>query len=294
MRSLAGRILWDQWAVYREALKTGWEWLLLPKGFASFVADCPLKLAVYIHDLIPLRCAERWPGSMSRRKLLYLKRSYAGTLKRADVVFTNTEYTRKDILRWAAEQKIDCPPVHVAGYGFSAPSGPAVRKDDQILVLIRPDRHKRPDLCLEYMRRWIRESGYGGRILCVGCFAEDVGVGQEPGWEWLGRIPAGLCTEQMRRSRIVVHFSEYEGFGMPPVESVLSGTCPVYSAIPVAVEVMQDCGCGFRNNRYADFTSAMQNALAATADQLLDWQQRLIDRHSWKNVTEKILSVVNE
>src|SRR4051794_39691899 len=46
------RILWDQWQVYSEAQRTGSEWLLLPKGFASFLRRPPIRLAVYVHDMM--------------------------------------------------------------------------------------------------------------------------------------------------------------------------------------------------------------------------------------------------
>ncbi|HWN94135.1 MAG TPA: glycosyltransferase family 4 protein, partial [Methylomirabilota bacterium] len=42
------RILWDQWNVYSEAKRAGNEWLLLPKGFASFVRRPPARLAAYV------------------------------------------------------------------------------------------------------------------------------------------------------------------------------------------------------------------------------------------------------
>jgi len=292
-RSLAGRLFWDQLGVYRQARKTGCEWLLLPKGFASSVRPCPLKLAVYIHDMIPLLCAKRDPGSVSRRKVFYLTQSYRSTLRQAAVVFTNTEHTRQDIERWALEQKIVCPPVHVAGYGFISPARAAVRKNEQILVLIRPDRHKLPDLCLEYMTRWCRESGWEGKVVCAGCTAQDVGAESPSSWHWLGRISATRCVEEMQKSQAVVHFSSCEGFGMPPVEAVLAGTCPVYSAIPVAVEVMQGCGGGFKNDRYESFSSAMAAALGTSGEKLMEWREALLQRHNWSRVTEKILSVLN-
>lgn len=44
------RLWWDQWGVYSAARRSGNEWLLLPKGYASFVRRPPVKLAVYVHD----------------------------------------------------------------------------------------------------------------------------------------------------------------------------------------------------------------------------------------------------
>lgn len=293
VRSLVDRIIWDQLGVYRKVSGIGCDWLFLPKGFASFMVACPVKLAVYMHDIIPLICAERWPGSISFRKYCYLKTMYRATLERADVVFTNTKYTRSEIQRWAAEQDICCPPVHVAGYGFCTSEKRPLEKVDQITVLIRPDRHKRPELCLEYMTRWCEESKYVGDVVCIGCKAGDVSATQLPHWKWLGRIPSDRCLDEMRKSRAVVHFSDYEGFGMPPVESVLNGTCPVYSAIPVAVEVMGSCGCGFQNEEYESFFSAMSEALDISSARIQEWAQILMTLHNWRLVVDRILAVTS-
>lgn len=288
-QSLTGRILWDQWGVYRAAKKTRSDWLLLPKGLSPILVPSPLQLAAYIHDLIPLL----YPQTICRTKRLYLEQSYRATLRRADLIFTNTEYTRSEIQRWSRQHRIPCPPIHVVGYGFSAPeTPPSTAKKEQILVLIRPDSHKRPDLSLRYMERWHRESGYKGTVLWVGCQPSSVQAPANPDWEWTGRIPSHLCLQYMRESRAVVHCTEYEGFGMPPVEAILAGTCPVFSAIPVSLEVMGGCGCGFDNAKYETFFQAMQQALHSTTDQIDLWRRKLKQRHNWEQVASAITSLL--
>ena len=51
-RSKVGRILWDQWSLYRSAQATGHRWLFLPKGFCSFVARPRLQVAAFVHDIM--------------------------------------------------------------------------------------------------------------------------------------------------------------------------------------------------------------------------------------------------
>src|SRR5271163_1519378 len=52
LRGSLGRIWWDQVAVYAAARRSGNEWLLLPKGFASFAQRCPVRLAPIVHDVL--------------------------------------------------------------------------------------------------------------------------------------------------------------------------------------------------------------------------------------------------
>ncbi len=48
---------------------------------------------------------------------------------------------------------------------------------------------------------------------------------------------------------------------MPPVEAVLAGACPVYSAIPATIETMAGFGAPFENRSFESFADAMRHAL---------------------------------
>jgi glycosyltransferase involved in cell wall biosynthesis len=96
----------------------------------------------------------------------------------------------------------------------------------------------------------------------------------------------------MGRARAVLYFSEYEGFGRPPVEAVLSGAAPVFSSIPASGEVMGDCGCSFDNSNYESFAVALRRALSTPPEQLQSWANHLLARHNWAAVADKILSAL--
>jgi glycosyltransferase involved in cell wall biosynthesis len=92
----------------------------------------------------------------------------------------------------------------------------------------------------------------------------------------------------MARSRALINFSEYEGFGMSPVEAILSGTCAVYSDIPASREVLMGLGAPFDNNSYESFAKALDYALTVSPEQLDNEAKILLDRHNWKKGAEKI------
>ena len=73
VNSKVGRLLWDTWSLYQAARREGNEWLFLPKGYASGCVRCPVKLAAYIHDLMPIIFADRYPDSFSKRKHFILR-----------------------------------------------------------------------------------------------------------------------------------------------------------------------------------------------------------------------------
>jgi len=180
--------------------------------------SCPVKLAVYIHDIIPLFYTDRYPGGQSRLKQTYFEHIYAATIRRAQVIFTNTAFSKSEIEEWAASRRINFPPVVVAGYGFSGIE--PGKKEDSIVVFIRAVPHKRPDLTIQYMDRWLNESGYDGKVKCIGSVPSNLDRPRSGNWEFLGTLSRDETLRNLASSKVAVHFSEYEGFGMPPVEAV--------------------------------------------------------------------------
>src|SRR5271169_6432400 len=98
----------------------------------------------------------------------------------------------------------------------------------------------------------------------------------------------------MRSARVVVFFSEYEGFGRPPVEAVLAGACPVYSDIPATREVMSGRGCPFDNADYPSFAAALRQALAAPPAQLRVWAEELLALHNWDAVASRVVAALSQ
>ena len=64
-RGRLGRIWWDQWGAYAAAATTGNEWLLLPKGFASFTRRCPVRLTTFVSDTIHDFYREHYPQAVN-------------------------------------------------------------------------------------------------------------------------------------------------------------------------------------------------------------------------------------
>jgi len=73
------------------------------------------------------------------------------------------------------------------------------------LVIAGANRLRRP----EALGRWIDESGHGGRIVR------------------LGYVPEALLLPLYRRATLSFYLSSYEGYGLPPLESLAAGTPPV-------------------------------------------------------------------
>lgn len=285
-----GRVLWDQWQAYDEAARSGSRWLFLPKGFASFTRRSPTRLAAYVHDIMVGDYYHRhYPGFEPWWEHKYFSWSLWATLTRADVIFTNTEFTRGEILDLAGRWRVPAPRVVVAGYGFLPAQSPAIPKENRVLLFASKAPHKRTELAIEFLDYWLKHSNFDGQVDCIGIFSEQMHKPASTAWNWIGRVRPAEGRAMIRRSRAVVYVSEYEGFGMPPVEAVVEGTCPVYSDIPPLREVMGEAGFAFSNSSPEHFAEAMQRALSVASTDIEDWSRSLLGRHNWPAVVSRIV-----
>ena len=123
-RAIGGRverILWDQWQVYSEAQRSGNQWLLLPKGFASFMHRPPIRLAAYVHDMMHDIYATEYLGKSPPFEGHYFRRSMLATLRDARLILTNTEFTANEVRRVARKAALPKPNVCCVGIGFERP-----------------------------------------------------------------------------------------------------------------------------------------------------------------------------
>jgi len=286
-----GRILWDQWGVYSAAKAAGAEWLLLPKGFASFVRKPPLKLATYVHDTMNEWYREHHPESVAGMESVYFHQSFKASLRHSDIILTNTDFSAVEIRRAADRFGIPAPRIVTAGLGFERTADiPAKR--DRIVALTSALPHKLTSKALEWMARWSDEDNLP--VDWVGSLPQGLAMPERDGWQWRPRLPEAEYRETVNSARILVFFSEHEGFGMPPVEAAIAGVCPVHSSIPATNEVMGGTGLRFDNDDYESFANAMNEAKTASAKRIQTWADDLLERHSWTKVADRVVKGMRE
>jgi glycosyltransferase involved in cell wall biosynthesis len=289
-----GRIRYDQWRVYNLAKGIGLPWLFLPKGYASFVRRCPVKLACYVHDAMQEHYKEYHPGYFPRFESMYFRRAFAATVKSANVIFTNSEFTKSEVRRVARRHGWRTPEVRVAGIGMKPPMVKSGERRTGIVVLSSRLPHKRTDLAVEYLHRWQSGRAFSEPVHWVGSIAEELDVPAHSNWEWHPRMEEATYRGLLARSRALVYFSEYEGFGMPPVEAAIAGVSPVFSDIPACQEAMLCRGFPFANEAYESFSRSLNAALAVNACCLERWGGELLKVHNWECVAERVVVALVE
>jgi glycosyltransferase involved in cell wall biosynthesis len=286
------RMIWDQLGVYRAARRSGNDWLFMPKGFVSFLRRCPKKLAAYVPDTMHDYYERTYPGSFSRLECLYLKLSLKAAVRQAKVIFTCSEFTSSELAKLSERWGILPPPMHAIGTGFVPQTFFSGQKQNCLVVIVSPWRHKRTDLALDYLQRWQEDTGFKGNIDCVGSLPKGVSLPPTPPWRLHQRVPEIEYRQMIAQSMALINFSEYEGFGLPPVEAIIAGTCSVYSDVPASREVLSGMGAPFDNASYDNFAQALNRAMQIGPDQLQEWAKKLLERHNWIKGAEKIVQAM--
>lgn len=283
------RILWDQWRVYSSGKKTQADWLFLPKGFMSFVMKPKMKTAAYVHDAMHDHYERNYPSAVSKKESSYFTKSFNATLEHADIIFTNSEFTAGEVHRMAASLGLPVPRTIPCGIGFKPFESHVVRKKNHIVLLTGRFPHKKTKMATDFLKKWQDDFKNDWNVDLIGSLPEEWSKPPCDNWIHHSRLPDSEFHEMIRQARVLVFASDYEGFGMPPVEAVLHGTFPVYSSIPATLEVMDNNGFPFKNDHYASFCEAMNDAIKANPEWLESWSQELLEKHDWKKVARRVV-----
>jgi glycosyltransferase involved in cell wall biosynthesis len=218
---------------------------------------CTVPSVVTIHDCIHLLFPQYLPNRMAYR---YARFVMGSAVRQSDLVFTVSEASRADILRFYPAT--DPAKVHVVPNAIDAEllqdPGPEeterVRERYQIrgrFVLFAGN--VKPHKNLERLiRAFARVRGQEGnedlRLVLIGDdvsryaslrrTADEAGVRQDV--RFFGFVPHQTLAALYRMATVFAFPSLYEGFGLPPLEAMACGTPVVTSRISSLPEVVGD------------------------------------------------------
>lgn len=230
------RVWWDQLGLSAAIRRIAPDWAILPKGVPPFFPCLgKTKLACYVHDVMwehyKQRPAADRKGPFPLHEFIYFSNLSLHAMRISDLVLTHTQFNADRILHYQPKARIARIGI---GYDDSPPAQPNLEGKKDILTYASTFPHKCTGLTIQRLSEWLEQRCDAAdiRIHVVGSMSPGVTL---PDNRWIhhDRIPFEKLRELLReKCRMAVYFSDYESYGMPPVECLLNGVPCIASDIP--------------------------------------------------------------
>jgi glycosyltransferase involved in cell wall biosynthesis len=213
-------LIWYPWLARREAARIGAD------VYHSPLLRGPLRrgrppFVMTVHDLVPVR----WPETMPRWHRLYTARFIGRMLAAADRIIAPSQDTADDLnaLLGIAAEKIRVVPNGVDALFFGPPVRTAAERPPYILFVGTPEPRKNLARLVSAMTI-LRERGRRENLVIVGAGGWGDGVAPGPGIQQAGRVSDEELHTLYANASCVALPSLHEGFGLPALEAMATGT----------------------------------------------------------------------
>jgi glycosyltransferase involved in cell wall biosynthesis len=253
-------------------------------------------LALTIHDISFIAHPE-WFRAREGLRRRWLTRRGASM---ASVIFTDSEFSRAELER---HLRIDHARIHVIPPGTTAPrrlAGKAPAREPLVLFVGSLfNRRRIPDLIAAFARATTALPK--ARLVVVGDDRtwprQDLpGVAAAHGvtarTEFLSYVPDEALASLYARASVFAFLSEYEGFGLTPLEALAAGVPPVVLDTPVAREVYADAAFYVQAGDIAGTARILEQLLTGpdAGREVLAQAPAVLARYSWEDTATRTLA----
>jgi glycosyltransferase involved in cell wall biosynthesis len=218
---------------------------------------CRRRAVVTIHDCIHLLFPEYLPNRMA---LTYAHRMMGHAIKRSTLVFTVSDASRRDILRFyphADPERLQVVPNAIDAAMLGHPGEEEMERVQEryqirgrfVLYAGNIKPHKNLDRLIAAFGLLKQRPGHDDlKLLIIGDEINKYGplrrkveaAGVRHDVRFFGFVPEHTLSALYRMASVFAFPSLYEGFGLPPLEAMAAGTPVVTSRISSLPEVVGD------------------------------------------------------
>jgi alpha-1,3-rhamnosyl/mannosyltransferase len=256
----------------------------LGAALAHFQHALPLRCScpaiVTVHDL----SFERDPTVMRRRHRAVFRFAVPYAVRHAAHVLAVSDRTKDDLVELYG---VDPSRITVTPNGVDPAFSPGARAADSYLLLVGAVEPRKNPLAAADAADEL-----GMRLVVVGPGRDPALVGalEQRGADVRGYVPKEQLVELYRGAAALVFPSRYEGFGLPVVEAMASGT-PVVAAPDAAVREIADDAAVFAEP--GELAEGVRRALA-DRDRLVAAGLERAGRYSWDETARRTLGVYRQ
>lgn len=271
-------------------------------------AIVPCKAVVTIHDIIHLLYPEFLPSALA---FFYAQRMIRRSLSRGDRIIAVSQNTKTDLMDYF---KVDGRKIRVVYSGVTR--GFRRRRDDKevsrwleefeirrpyVLFVGNPKPHKNLDNVIRAYARARRIAQFDADLVCVGNRsgsdfkfrqrAEQLGVSER--LRLVGHVPEEALPAIYQAATLFVFPTLYEGFGLPVIEAMASGTAVITSNTSSLKEIAEGYGHLVNPLDVEEIGRAIAQCMADDAhrENLVKLGLKRSEEFAWKRTAEQTLGV---
>jgi len=274
-------------------------------------AYLPCPAVVTIHDIIHLL----YPQFLSSQlALLYARVMIARSLRLGRRIITVSATTRDDIQDFFG---VDAQTLRVVYNGVDETFRRALEPEEleaklhgfrirrpYLLFVGNPKPHKNVDNLLRAFARALELQPSDVTLACVGdrdaesarlrYLCRSLGIAERVAF--LGHVPEDALPALYQGALAFVYPSLYEGFGLPVVEAMASGTPVITSSTSALREIAEGCADLVNPHDVEDIAKAIARAIASPAhrDALRERGAARSADFDWRTTAERTLEVYRE
>lgn len=286
------RTIWEQWTLPRLVARAGANVLFAPAYTAPLRCQVPVVLT--IHDVSFAAHPEWFPWREGLRRRTLSRMS----ARRAARVITDSEFSKREI---AGRLGVDRSRIDVIYLGASSPPLPASREPLVLYAGSIFNRRHLPVLIEGFARLASRLPET--RLEIVGdnrtyprldIDRTIAGSGASDRIRMRRYLPDADLSSLHARASAFVFLSEYEGFGLTPLEAMAAGVPVVVLDTEVAREIYGPAAEYVERPDPALVASALERVLVdnAVRRRLVEAAAKQIQRYSWSGCARRTLEVL--
>jgi glycosyltransferase involved in cell wall biosynthesis len=287
---------WEQVQLPLSARRDSLDVFFAPAYTAPLLLACPT--VVTVHDLSYMAHPEWFPAREGWRRRVLTR----AATRRARAVLTDSAFSRSEVVRFTG---ILPERVHVIYLGAGIDTVPAAAGNREPVILFVGsilNRRRIPDLVHVFARMAALDPAVRLEIVGedrtwpaqhISALIRDLGLESRTGLH--SYVDDGALRNLYRRASVFAFLSEYEGFGLTPLEALAHGVPIVVLDTPVAREIYGE-SAAYVAPGDLDATVAALSTLIANGparQQQLAAAATTLGRYSWQDTAARTLAILS-